>query len=161
MSKIRLSAPLQTDSIVDGDGLRFVLWTQGCLHNCLGCHNPNTHDLEGGYLEDIAEICRQMDQIDYHDGISISGGEPFLQAKELLPIVKHAKNNGMNVWVYTGFTIEELLTMEQAEIRELLEEIDILVDGRFVQALFSYDLLHRGSSNQRVINVKEYLKDNK
>ena len=161
MSKIRLSAPLQTDSIVDGDGLRCVLWTQGCLHNCPGCHNPNTHDLKGGYLEEVEEICHQLDQLCYHDGITLSGGEPFLQAKELLPIVKHARSLGMDVWAYTGYTIEELLAMKRPEINELLENTDILVDGRFIQELFSYELLHRGSSNQRMIKVKEYLEDNK
>ena len=160
MTKIRLSAPLQTDSIVDGDGLRCVLWAQGCLHNCLGCHNPNTHDLTGGYLEDVEEICGQLDQISYHDGITISGGEPFLQTKELLPIIKHARRLGMNVWVYTGYTIEELLAMNKPEINEVLENIDILVDGRFVQRLFGYELLHRGSSNQRIIKVNEYFEDN-
>ena len=158
MDKIRLSAMLQSDSVVDGEGLRCVLWTQGCPHRCVGCHNPSTHEIEGGFLKDIDELCAELTKISYHDGLTISGGEPFLQVEQLFPIIECAKNLGMNVWVYTGYTIDELLEMSNPRIKQLLEMIDILVDGRFVQTLFSYDLLYCGSSNQNIINMKEYFK---
>ena len=161
MDNIRLSSPIQTDSVVDGDGLRCVLWTQGCNHACPGCHNPNTHDRNGGFLEDINAICKQISDLVYHDGLTVSGGEPFLQPKPLIPILKYTKSQGMNVWVYTGYTIEELLEMKNNDITTLFEYIDVLVDGKFIQNQFSYSLKHRGSSNQRIIQVSEYLEKRK
>ena len=107
MASIRLASDLQQDSIVDGPGIRMVLWTQGCLHQCPGCHNPHTHDLNGGKLYDVDTIISEMRESRLQSGLTLSGGEPFLQAEALLPIVKAAKQMHLNIWAYSGFTYEE------------------------------------------------------
>ena len=105
--KIRLAAELQKDSIVDGKGIRAVLWTQGCAHNCPGCHNPSTHDFEGGALVDLEEVYSWIDELEGHDGITLSGGDPMYQPLECSYIAKYAKKKNRNIWCYTGFTFEE------------------------------------------------------
>lgn len=90
-NQIRLASPLQQDSFVDGPGIRMVLWTQGCMHHCPGCHNPQTHDIQGGTLYDIEDIMKEMKETHLQSGLTLSGGEPFLQAEALLPIVECAK----------------------------------------------------------------------
>lgn len=160
--KIRLAAPIEYDSIVDGEGIRAVIWTQGCPHNCVGCHNPITHDMKGGYVADTDDLKQELDDIKYHNGITLSGGDPFMQVEACLDIAKHAKNNGMDVWCYTGFTYDQLLEMSKKnqKIISLLENIDILVDGKFDIKQFSLDLYYKGSQNQRVIDVQKTLIDN-
>lgn len=162
MTKIRLAFPLQSDSIVDGEGIRTVVWTQGCLHHCPGCHNPQTHDLNGGIEYDIEEIKKEISELEWQDGITLSGGDPFFQAKASAEIAQYAKSVGMNVWAYTGYTYEQLLSISQKnqDIRELLYSIDVLVDGRFEQDKKSLNIRYRGSTNQRIINVPESLKEN-
>ena len=163
MAKIRLAAPLQTDSIVDGKGLRAVLWTQGCIHNCEGCHNKETHDLKGGYLEDIQNIKNDILALEYHDGITLSGGDPFMQINPCLEIAKFAHSNNLNVWCYTGYTFEELLELAKTneKIIPFLEEIDVLVDGKFILKEKTFNAIFRGSSNQRIIDVKKSLENSK
>lgn len=162
MAKIRLAAPLQTDSIVDGEGLRAVLWTQGCIHNCKGCHNPETHDLKGGYLEDIENIKKDILALEYHDGVTLSGGDPFTQVKACLEIATFCQQNNLNVWCYTGYTFEQLLDMSKTnqKIIDLLKQIDILVDGKFILEQKSYNVPFRGSKNQRILDVKKSLELN-
>lgn len=162
MTKIRLAFPLQSDSIVDGEGIRTVVWTQGCLHHCPGCHNPQTHDLNGGIEYEIEEIKKELSELEWQDGITLSGGDPFFQAKASAEIAKYARSLGMNVWAYTGYTYEQLLSISQKnqDIRELLYNIDVLVDGRFEQDKKSLNIRYRGSTNQRIINVPESLKEN-
>ena len=159
MAKIRLAAPLQTDSIVDGAGLRAVLWTQGCTHNCKGCHNPETHDLKGGYLEDVDNIKKEIKNLEYHDGITLSGGDPFMQIGPCLEIAKYAHKCNLNVWCYIGFTFEQLLELSKTndKIMLFLKEIDILIDGKFVLEEKSFDVIFRGSKNQRIIDVQKSL----
>lgn len=147
-------AGIQQDSIVDGKGLRFVVFTQGCPHHCYGCHNPETHSLREGKMMDTGEIIEQMNANPLCDGLTLSGGEPFLQPHACAEIAKAAKKRGMNVWCYTGYRLEELNTMHNAD--ELLKEVDVLVDGRFLLARRSLDLDFRGSSNQRVIDMNTY-----
>lgn len=161
--KIRLAAYLQPDSIVDGEGIRTVIWTQGCPHNCLGCHNPGTHDTAGGALVDLEEVYEIIDTLEGQDGITFSGGDPFMQPKECSMIAKYAKQKGLNIWSYTGYTFEQLLTLShrKPEIMEFLEEIDVLVDGKFELRNKSYNILFRGSSNQRLIDVRESLNTRK
>lgn len=159
MAKIRLARDLQTDSIVDGKGLRCVLWTQGCPHGCIGCHNPLTHSFTAGMLVDTTEVISNMKRYNYHDGITLSGGEPFMQPLQLLEIAEEAKNLNWNIWCYTGFEYEELL--ENSDRRELLEMIDVLIDGKFELDKRTLSLPFRGSTNQRVIDVQESLKENK
>lgn len=159
--KIRLASELQTDSIVDGEGIRTVIWTQGCTHNCEGCHNPETHSFEGGFLTDTDEIKKQLDELTFQDGITLSGGDPFMQALACSEIAKHAHKIGLNVWCYTGYTFEQLLTLSKSNkgINELLNNIDILIDGKFVLKEKSFDVKFRGSKNQRIIDVKNSLKN--
>ena len=162
--EIRLAAPIQYDSIVDGEGMRAVLWTQGCPHHCEGCHNPMTHDFKGGFLTDTEELKQELkDNLKYQDGLTLSGGDPFMQAKAVCEIAEYAKSLNKNVWAYTGFTFEQLMDISKTkpEILELLSNVDVLVDGRFVQSLKSLDLYYMGSRNQRVIDVQKSLKENR
>lgn len=148
-------AGIQQDSIVDGKGLRFVVFMQGCPHHCYGCHNPETHSFDGGKMMDVEEIIAQMNANPLFNGLTLSGGEPFLQPFACAEIAKAAKAKGMNVWCYTGYTLWEL---EKYIINSdvLLREVDVLVDGRYVQELRSLNLDFRGSSNQRVIDMNAY-----
>lgn len=128
--KIRLAADLQTDSIVDGEGIRTVVWTQGCPHGCPGCHNPSTHDFNGGALVDVNYIIDEIRQLKGQDGITLSGGDPVCQSEACIEICKAAKEVGLNVWCYTGFTYETMLL--NPKHRKLLDYIDVLVDGKFI-----------------------------
>lgn len=158
--QIRLAAPIQIDSVVDGEGIRAVIWTQGCPHNCLGCHNPGTHDFKGGYLEDVETLKKEIDSLEGQDGITFSGGDPLMQIDACLELAKHSKKRGLNVWCYTGFTFEQLLIMSKTNnaLVELLNNIDVLVDGKFDLAKKSFEAPFRGSTNQRVLDCKESIK---
>jgi len=162
--KIRLAIPeIQRDSIVDGEGIRSVIWTQGCLHNCPGCHNSETHSFKEGFLIDLEEIKEQISCLEGQDGITFSGGDPMEQVEACLELAKYSKNLGFNIWCYTGYTFEELV--ERAEyfpkIKIFLEYIDVLVDGKFKIGEKSYDVPFRGSKNQRLIDVKKSLIEGK
>ena len=153
---MRIAGTVQ-DSIVDGPGLRFAVFTQGCVHNCEGCHNPETHDISGGEEKSVDEIISDMRKNPLTDGITLSGGEPFLQARNCAALAIAAKSDGLNVWAYSGWTYEQLCGMAQddADINALLSLIDVLVDGRFEEAKRSLGLRFRGSSNQRLIDMNE------
>lgn len=162
--EIKLATPvLQTDSIVDGEGIRAVLWTQGCSHNCPGCHNPQTHSFDEGFIVDIKEIEKQIDLLEGQDGITLSGGDPLYQIQSSLEIAKYAKSKNLNVWCYTGFTFESLLAMQKnnKKLLEFLKTIDVLVDGPFILENKSYDCVFRGSTNQRIIDSKKSIKEGK
>lgn len=162
--KIRLASPITMDSIVDGPGLRAVIWTQGCNHNCKGCHNPQTHDLFGGYLEDTDSIVKEICNLKLHRGITLSGGEPFMQSESLLDVARAAKKNKLDVWAYTGYTFEELLDKRNTSYfnnLNLLRNIDVLVDGKFIEVKKDISLKFRGSSNQRIIDVQKSLRNKK
>ena len=124
--KIRLASTLQSDSIVDGEGIRTVVWTQGCPHNCPFCHNPQTHDFKGGFLEDVDVIKEELRELKGQDGITLSGGDPMVQPLQCLEIAKEAHRLGMNVWCYSGYRFEEI--MDNKNMKKLLEEVDVLVD---------------------------------
>lgn len=158
-SKIRLASSLDFDSIVDGPGLRIVLWTQGCPHHCKGCHNPQTWDYTGGKLFDINELIEQIENSHLQDGLTLSGGEPFEQVEALIPIVKAAKQKGLNVWSFSGYLYENLLQDELK--KQLLELLDVLVDGRFIESQKDFRLWFKGSKNQRIIDVQKSLLNNK
>lgn len=153
--KIRLAAELQPDSIVDGVGVRTVLWTQGCPHHCKGCHNPSTHDFQGGALVDVETVIEELRKIKNQDGITLSGGDPVCQSEACYEIAKAAHQMGLNVWCYTGFTYDAML--KDPKQRKLLSEIDVLVDGKFILEERSLDLYFRGSRNQRIIDVSRSL----
>ena len=163
--KIRLAAYLQTDSIVDGEGIRTVIWTQGCPHNCYGCHNPDTHDPNGGALIDVEEIKEHLKSLEGQDGITFSGGDPMMQIDECLEIAKFAKGLGLNIWCYTGYTFDRDVTGNMfnnwEETKELMSYIDVIVDGKFQEDKKDLNLKFRGSSNQRIIDVQKSLKVHK
>ena len=146
-----------SDSIVDGPGLRFTVFTQGCPHRCPGCHNPGTHDPAGGrevsVAELAAELAAELSGNPLTDGLTLSGGEPFCQAAECAALARIARERGLNVWAYTGYTYERLLAGEVPDALALLEQVDVLVDGEFVEALRDISLRFRGSSNQRLLDV--------
>ena len=159
--KIRLARSLQSDSIVDGDGIRTVIWTQGCSHNCKGCHNPQTHSFTEGFLVDVEDIKKEISNLKLQDGITFSGGDPMFQVDACLEIAKFCQSNGFNVWMYTGFTFEQLIASNKQNINELLKYVDVLIDGRFILEQKSLNLMFRGSTNQRIIDVKKSLKNKK
>lgn len=153
--KIRLAADLQRDSIVDGPGIRTVLWTQGCPHHCKGCHNQQTWALDGGLLVDVEDVKLSLNELQGQDGITLSGGDPVFQPEACTEIAKHAKSIGLSVWCYTGYLFEKMLTNPKQ--RALLDYVDVLVDGPFILEEKSLDLYFKGSRNQRIIDVKQSL----
>ena len=144
---------------MDGPGFRFVLFVQGCELNCEGCHNPQSMDPNGGTEISVDDIIAQMRKNPLTDGLTISGGEPFLQSAQCAQIAEAARESGLNVWVYTGFVFEELLAKAKREndVRSLLELTDVLVDGPFLISERSLSLKWRGSNNQRTIDVQNSL----
>jgi anaerobic ribonucleoside-triphosphate reductase activating protein len=150
-------AGIINESIVDGPGIRLVVFTQGCKHHCPGCHNPHTHSFEGGTLIDIDDIIKQMKGNPLLDGITLSGGDPFEQAEALSELAKKVKNMGYNVITYTGYTFEYILENKDKNKGwdKLLGQTDILVDGRFEIAKKNILLKFRGSENQRIIDVRQ------
>ena len=160
---IRLAADLTIDSIVDGPGLRAVLWTQGCGHHCPGCQNEQTWDFNGGAEVPIDMVIDAIDELESQDGITFSGGDPMFQPEACNKIAKHCKEKGLNIWVYTGFTYEELMQLAKKKpiYLEFLNKIDVLVDGRFIMKERDLSLLFRGSRNQRLIDVPKTLASKK
>lgn len=160
--KIRLATmEVQTDSIVDGVGVRTVIWTQGCRHHCPFCHNPETHSFESGYLIDVDDVLKKIDTLSMQDGITFSGGDPMEQAGACAMIARYARDKGLNVWCYTGYTYEELISKNDKDIMLFLDFIDVLVDGKFDVTKKSFDCTFRGSSNQRLIDVRRSLSEKK
>lgn len=153
--KLRL-AGIEKESIVDGPGIRFVIFTQGCPHQCPGCHNPQTWDYQGGGLWTIADILKEIKKVRGIKGVTFSGGEPFDQAEALVVLAKEIKKMGLDIVTYTGFIFEELLALGQINnaYESLLKLTDILIDGPFMQEYRDLDLPFRGSTNQRIIVVK-------
>ena len=158
--KIRLASPLQSDSVVDGTGIRTVIWTQGCAHACPGCHNMQTHDFAGGEEIDLEDIKSEIDSLEGQTGITFSGGDPLYQIDACLELAKYIKSlKKYDIWVYTGFKYEDVLKMPRG--REFLKLIDVLVDGKFELKNRSLDAPFRGSTNQRIIDVQETLRQDK
>ena len=146
------------DSIVDGPGLRLTVFLQGCTLNCPECHNPRTHALDGGELASVDELVHQIKSNPLLKGLTLSGGEPFLQAANAAALAVRAREMGLDVWCFSGKVWEEL-TQDGAppEWRALLEQLDVLVDGPYISSKRTYDLPWRGSANQRVIDVRASL----
>jgi anaerobic ribonucleoside-triphosphate reductase activating protein len=153
-SQIRIAGVVK-ESIVDGPGIRFVVFAQGCPHQCEGCHNPDTHDLSGGHLVAIDAIIDEMKKNPLLDGITLSGGEPFAQSVGFSELARRAQAAGYHVMTYTGYTYETLLAQPEQSWQQLLEHTDLLVDGRFEVEQKSLLLKFRGSHNQRIIDVKK------
>lgn len=158
-NKIRIAGKVD-DSIVDGPGIRYTIFFQGCPHHCLGCHNPETHDFNGGHFEDIEDIMKEIKSNPLLFGVTISGGEPFSQKEELLTLVKEIRKTNLNIMVYTGYTFENLINSDIIT-KEILNNIDYLVDGPFILKERDLELIFRGSRNQRYIDVKKTLKESR
>lgn len=158
--QLRVAGIIQ-ESIVDGPGIRMSVFAQGCPHHCPGCHNPQTHDFEGGTLTDLNDIVAQFKANPLLKGITFTGGEPFCQADKLAVIGKEVHAMGKDVMTYTGYTFEQLLERNKPDEMALLQETDILVDGPFIKEEKNMTLLFRGSKNQRILDVKQSLKQGK
>ena len=150
---IRLAGVVR-ESIVDGPGIRFAVFVQGCPHHCPGCHNPQTHDPEGGYDCELQKILDAFDKNPMLRGITLSGGEPFEQAERLLPLAKAIVERGKDVVAFSGYTFEELMKKSEQTpaVKELLSLCCLLIDGRFVLAERDLTLRFRGSRNQRLLD---------
>lgn len=149
------------DSIVDGPGIRFTIFTQGCPHHCEGCHNPQTHAFDGGELTDISVLLEKAKSNPLLDGVTFSGGEPFCQAEVLAELGREIKALGLNIVTYTGYTFEQLWSGKNGQNHwgDLLEVTDFLIDGPFVQAQRDWEIKFRGSSNQRYIDCQASIKE--
>lgn len=135
---------------VDGPGLRTSIYFAGCNHHCKGCHNPESWDLEGGELMSLPEIMDRVKEEGFN--VTFSGGDPIVQVGPLTELAKLIRQEGYNIWLYTGYTFEQLQQMPDAS--ELLNYVNTVVDGQFVQEKRDISLLFRGSSNQRIINLR-------
>ncbi len=151
-------AGIDEDSITNGPGLRFVLFVQGCPHRCTGCHNPQTHAFGAGRIFTVDELFRQIRANPLQTGITFSGGEPFCQPEPLAELAARLNPHGYDLAAYTGYTFEQLFASTRPGVRELLEQLDILVDGPFIPEKKDFLLSFRGSGNQRILNVPESLK---
>lgn len=152
--QIRLSGPLEHDSIVNGDGLRAVLWTQGCPNHCKGCQNPETWDFEGGFLVDIEEIKERLSKFKGQSGLTFCGGEPFVQPEACKEIADWVRQElGWNVWSFSGFTYEAIKKRGGAAW-EFLKSLDALIDGPFILEERDISLRFRGSRNQRLLHLE-------
>jgi anaerobic ribonucleoside-triphosphate reductase activating protein len=162
--EIRLSGTVN-DSIVDGPGIRLTIFVQGCPHHCEGCHNPQTHDFNGGVIVNTDELLQKIKQNPLLSGVTFSGGEPFCQARQLAYLGKKIKdlNLDLDIVTYTGFLLEYLLDNANDEngYRELIDVSDYIVDGKFEEDKKSYLLKFKGSSNQRIIDVRKTLESGK
>lgn len=156
--KLRI-AGVQKESIVDGPGIRYVVFTQGCPHHCKGCHNPQTHDFNGGKEVDISQIAEDIKKNPLIKGVTISGGEPFFQAKQVSKLIDSLQDKNYDYMVYTGYNFENLVKNSNVDngYMELLERTDVLMDGKFVEELKNENTIFRGSTNQRAIECKNSL----
>lgn len=143
------------DTAVDGTGLRTSVYFAGCKHQCKGCHNPESWDFDSGKEMEISDIVDKVDEYDNHK-VTLSGGDPMYRKDEVLELIQELRKRipDINIWIYTGFTHDELLNLDDDVINNILSNIDVLVDGPFVEDLKSDDCLFRGSTNQRIINLK-------
>lgn len=153
------------DSIVDGPGMRFTVFVQGCPHHCPGCHNPQTHDFEGGHTVDPQAVLDAVLTDPLAQGVTFSGGEPFCQARALRLLGERVAAAGKDVVIYTGYIFEDLLRMGKAdpEIMGLLSLTDLLVDGPYMEEQRDLTLPFRGSANQRLISgadIKKAMAEN-
>ena len=151
---IRLSGPIERDNIVNGDGLRAVIWTQGCPNQCMGCQNPETWDYGGGFLFKIDEIKEELKQLKGQAGLTFCGGEPMVQAKACKELADWARAEmGWNVWSFSGFTYETIKEYG-GEPWEFLKSLDALIDGPFILKERDLSLKYRGSRNQRLLHLE-------
>ncbi len=154
--KLRIASVVD-DSVVDGPGVRYVIFTQGCKHNCPGCHNPQSHSFAEGMYVSFEDIYADLSKYKYVKSVTFSGGDPLEQPEAVAEFVEKLKEKGYHVLIYTGYTYEQVLADEKR--RKAVEKSDLLVDGLFILRLRSLGCNFRGSSNQRIIDVQESLKN--
>lgn len=160
MNTIKISGIVK-ESIVDGPGIRLVIFSQGCKHNCKGCHNPQTHSFENGQIINIEDILEMIKKNPLLDGVTFSGGDPFEQSESFAKLGKEVKKLGLNIITYTGYTYEQIVeSIDKKAWKDLLYVTDVLIDGPFEINKRSLELKFRGSSNQRIIDVKKSLENN-
>lgn len=146
------------ETIVDGVGLRYSIYFSGCSHACPGCHNEHSWNPNNGTeltYEILNEIANEINQNELLDGITISGGDPLFNPKDMLKVLKFLKKKTKkNIWMYTGYTLEEI---KKDDLRKkCLKYVDVLVDGRFIKELYDPNIKFRGSSNQRIIKREDF-----
>lgn len=155
-------AGIEQESFVDGPGIRFSVFTQGCSHHCPECHNPETHAFGKGTVETAESLLKMIDANPLLSGVTLSGGDPMEQAVQLLPFVFGVKMRGLNLIVFTGYRYEMLISrFAHPAMKELLTYTDILIDGPYMKDLRDLNLKFRGSSNQRIIDVPKSIVEGK
>lgn len=153
--KILRVCGIEPESIVDGPGFRYVVFVQGCPHHCHGCHNPESWAFDSGCEMTVDEIFGEIKEKKGLRGVTFSGGEPFEQVPALLDLAKKIKDAGLTLMSYSGYTLEELEARHDQATDELLEQLDMLVDGRYDEKLRNLTLVYCGSENQRVIDMNK------
>lgn len=158
--KIKLGGKLDS-SIVNGEGIRTVLFSTGCIHNCKGCQNYHLLNYNSGEDFSIDEIIKMLEKNEKitNKRVTFSGGDPFFQAKGFAELAKQLKQRDYNIWCYTGYTIEEIINSQNEDFLDLLAYVDVLVDGKFDNTLLKNAPKYAGSSNQRVIDVQSFFKN--
>ncbi len=151
------------ESVVDGEGVRIVVFVSGCLHNCKGCHNPTSHSFEAGrpFTEELQdEIIDYINKTPFISGATISGGDPMYSAKAVAAFVRRLKTEvkDISLWIYSGFRYENIL--QNSEMLDLLKLCDVLVDGEFILEQRDMTLSYKGSRNQRIIDIQKSLTQN-
>ena len=161
-NKIRLSAVIG-DSLVNGKGLRKAFFSQGCSHRCKGCFNEHTWSFDGGQICDVDQLVQDTLRESYLSGVTFTGGDPFEQPEPFGYMAEQFHKHGVNIWAYTGYTFEELLELAKKDknIKRMLNNIDVIVDGPFQENKMSDQVLYRGSYNQRIIDVPASLTQNR
>ena len=148
-------AGIMRESIVDGTGIRFAIFCQGCPHDCPDCHNPETHDFDGGSEVTVDRILREIDKNKLLKGVTFSGGEPTCQAEAFLALAREVKARGLDITMFSGYTYEQLRKRAETEqaLADLLALTDLLIDGPFIRSQKDLTLRFRGSANQRLIDM--------
>ena len=144
---LRVAGPPLTCSLNNGKGIRYVIFCQGCKHHCPGCQNPETWDFAGGELVDVIAIEADILEHPFIDGVTFSGGDPMEQQEAFIEIARFCHEHHLNVWCYTGYVFEDLTD------KPLLQHVDVLVDGPFIESLTEGEHPYCGSTNQRIIHL--------
>ncbi len=144
----------EPESIVDGEGIRYVIFVQGCPHHCPGCHNPESHPFDGGEARSVDVLFKEICEDPLLGGVTFSGGEPFCQPEPLAELARLVHARGLDITTYTGYRYEDLLDMRDPGIGALLAETDVLIDGPFILEERDLTLPFRGSRNQRIMRLR-------
>ena len=164
--KIRIADVIE-ESFVDGEGVRFAIFVQGCPHHCKGCHNPTTHDFNSGHIIETDRLINKIKNASLISGVTLTGGEPLCQIEAVTELAAATKTLNLNVWCYTGYLYENLINdngtdfFTNENINHFLQYVDVLVDGPFIESQRDLTLPFCGSKNQRLIDIKKSLSTKK